>query len=259
MFHLKSISRRKAKIKVWIPRTVINREGRRLTFIGLRLIFREDTLHKISNELKKYGVKILTGIHSVEVGEIEGSWVFLADLTDSKINEIELRNILSKIDEVIEVYVGHKEIGNVVTPDFNYLVEIHFEPVIIFTKSTWDMILEGLAQRFGRAKDVFLYFMGFEYGKKFTTIWGGLLKYLNSNLMFMHFALESLKAFGWIKDYEIERFNVEASDITLKIKGIMIDGFLMKGFLEGIVYAISGKKIPIEEKGVEKEWVTYSS
>ncbi len=56
---MKSISRKKAKIKVWIPRTIINREGRRLTFVGLRLLFKTDILHRIHEELRKHNVRIL--------------------------------------------------------------------------------------------------------------------------------------------------------------------------------------------------------
>ncbi len=252
-------SRREPEIKVRLPRTVMNKEGRSLTFIGLRLRFGVDVLHKISSVLREHGVKILTGIHSVEVGEEIGSWVFLADLTNSNLDERELKNILNQINDIVEIHVGHKEIGNVVTPDFNYSIEMHFEPIIMFTKSTWDMILDGLTQRFGKAKDVFLYFMGFEYGKKFVTLWGELLKYLNNNLLFMHFAFESLKAFGWIKDYDVARFNVETGDVTFKIKDVLIDGFLLKGFLEGIIFSISNKKVSLEEKGEEKEWIIYGS
>ncbi len=252
-------SRRRPEIKVRIPRTVMNRERRKLTFIGLRLRFGVDVLYKISNMLRKHGIKILTGIHSVEIGEEVGSWVFLADLTNSSIDERELKNLISQMSDVVEVHVGHRGIGSVVTPDFNYSIEIHFEPIIMFTKSTWDMILDGLTQRFGKAKDVFLYFMGFEYGKKFVTLWKELLKHLNNNLLFMHFAFESLKAFGWIKDYDIVRFNVETGDVTFKIKNVLIDGFLLKGFLEGVIFSISNRKVSLVEKGEEKEWIIYGS
>ena len=220
---------------VWIPKTVIDTKNRKLTFVGIKLEYTAETLHAIASTLKKHGITLLTGMHSVEVGEKVGYWVFVVDYTDTKYSVSDIKKILEEIDGVLEVKVGHHRIGNVVTPEFNYDVEIHFEPVILFTSSTWNMILRGLEERFGRAKDVFLYFMGFEYGKRFVKTWSDVLKAIGSSEGFIKFALESLRGFNWITSYEIEELNLEEGLVKIHAISINIDGYMFKGFMEGIM------------------------
>ena len=227
---------------VWIPKTVIDTKNRKLTFIGIKLEYTAETLHAVASTLKKHGIKLLTGMHSVEVGEKVGYWVFVVDYTNTKYSVSDIKKILEEIDGVLEVKVGHHRIGNVVTPEFNYNVEIHFEPVILFTSSAWNMILRGLEERFGRAKDVFLYFMGFEYGKRFVKIWSDVLEAIGSNEGFIRFALESLRGFNWITGYEIEELKLEEGLVKIHVISININGYMFKGFMEGIMSELLGKR-----------------
>ena len=227
---------------VWIPKTVIDTKNRKLTFVGIKLEYTAETLHAIASTLKKHGITLLTGMHSVEVGEKVGYWVFVVDYTDTKYSVSDIKKILEEINGVLEVKVGHHRIGNVVTPEFNYDVEIHFEPVILFTSSTWNMILRGLEERFGRAKDVFLYFMGFEYGKRFVKTWSDVLEAIGSSEGFIRFTLESLRGFNWITSYEIEELNLEEGLVKIHAISINIDSYMFKGFMEGIMRELLGER-----------------
>ena len=227
---------------VWIPRTVVDTKNRKLTFVGIKLEYSAETLHAVASTLREHGITLLTGMHSVEVGERIGYWVFVVDYTNTKYSISDIKKLLEGIDGVLEVKVGHHRIGNVVTPEFNYNVEIHFEPVILFTSSTWNLILRGLEERFGKAKDVFLYFMGFEYGKRFVKIWSDVLEAIGSNEGFIKFALESLRGFNWITSYEVEELNLEKDLAKIHAININIDGYMFKGFMEGIISELLGRR-----------------
>lgn len=235
-------------ISVWIPRVAIDRKGnRKLTFVGLKIKYNAETLFNVANELRKRNISILTGIHSVEVGENIGSWVFVIDYTRTKYSEYDIEKILRKIKGVVDVVIGHRRIGNVISPKFNYKIEVQFEPIIIFTKPTWDLILEGLGERFGKTRDVFLYFMGFEYGRRFTKEWKSMLKLLGNSKAFMKFALESLRAFNWIESYEIEMLDVDLNKVRIHLRNVSINSYLIKGFVEGVIYVTDGKRVTLSE------------
>jgi len=229
-------------------------------FFAIRLSNKPGVLSKVSGIFAKANINILNGVHTItEAGHAD--WVLLADFTNSKVEPSEIAEKLAKLPEVINVDYGIKVLGELGFPAFDFKLVFHEENVSIWRATWFTTFFGGIAKYFKESGEVFLYQTAYVAGYMIAKWWMNKAK-TSDPLKLIQLAGEALKVFGWIRDYEVSRFQYEPLEVVIRIKEniesqahknlkIKTNCYFMMGLLAGYIAGIFNRQMIAREPKCE--------
>ena len=164
----------------------------------------------------KANVNILNGEHTItDAGHAD--WIILTDFTNSKVEPSEIADKLARMREVINVDYGIKVLGELGFPTFDFKLVFHGENISIWRATWFTTFFGGIAKYFKESGEVFLYQTAYVAGYMITKWWINKAK-TGDPLKLIQLAGEALKVFGWIRDYEVIKFQYEPLEVVIRIK-----------------------------------------
>ncbi len=225
-------------------------------FFAIRLKNEPGVLSKVSGVFAKANVNILSGVHTItEAGHAD--WILLTDFTKSKVEPSEMANRLAKLPEVINIDYGIKVLGNLGFPTFDFKVAFSEERVSIW-RATWlTTFFGGIAKYFKDSGEVFLYQTSYVAGYMIAKWWINKAG-TNDPLKLIQLVGELLKVFGWVREYEVSKFQYEPLEVRIRIKEniealahknlkIRTNCYFMMGLLAGYMAGIFDKQMIAKE------------
>ncbi len=229
-------------------------------FFAIRLRNEPGVLSKVSNVFAKANVNILNGVHTIAEGG-HADWVLLTDFTKSKVEPSELASKLAKMPEVIKVDYGIKVLGELGFPTFDFKLAFHNESVAVWRTTWFTTFFGGIARYFKESGEVFLYQTAYVAGYMISKWWMNKAK-TSDPLKLIQLAGEALKVLGWIRDYEVVKFQDEPLEVVIRVKeniearahrnlNIKTNCYFMMGLLAGYVSGIFNKQMVAREPACE--------
>ncbi len=237
-------------VMVNIP-TIIEAKNLNIEFIEI-VFSNTNTLSKINSILSTYDVKT---IYYVVLGNYTHQKAFyvvsLSPLADIR----EIVRKLSGLKDVKEVNYGTKVIGNFAISPFMVSIVSPLKNIENVLMSR-DFLLEALwslRKKWGLASLVFLYHLGYNYGKELAK---ALSKDNVPANVSLTLSLEFLRLSGFYKDYEAVTFNANKGNLVLYIYGSVEcskayerkpSSNFLRGIIGGIVSEIAKKDVTVYE------------
>ncbi len=185
-------------------------------FFAIRLRNEPGVLSKVSSVFAKANVNILNGVHTItDAGHAD--WIILTDFTNSKVEPSEIADKLARMREVINVDYGIKVLGELGFPIFDFKLVFHGENISIWRATWFTTFFGGIAKYFKESGEVFLYQTAYVAGYMIAKWWINKAKTIDP-LKLIQLAGEALKVFGWIRDYEVIKFQYEPLRSSYKDK-----------------------------------------
>jgi len=141
--------------------------GRKIWGIAIELAHKKGVLRELGELADKLNITIVFIQVSMPKPEAEtAEAIAFLDLTNSKTSPKQIKEILEKRDFVKFV--------KLITPSkYGFVADSHFFPlimgderVVVFRKEIYAGIFEGIRRKFGSAGEAFLYYVGFEAGRR---------------------------------------------------------------------------------------------
>ncbi len=95
-----------------------------------------------------------------------GNFLLYVDFTDSKVKPETIVEELSKNVNVRSIRIIRPVIEGVMVDTLHFPLIINEERAIIFRKPIFEALINGLRERFGSIGEAFLYYIGYEIGRK---------------------------------------------------------------------------------------------
>lgn len=149
-----------------IGRIVIS-EGRKICGLAFEVAYKKGVSHRISELMKNLGVTILyIQVSMPKLGAKTAKVMAFIDLTDSKISPEQIEEALRKREFVKFVRVMSPTLDGFVSDAHYFPLVIRDERVVLFRKEIYAGIFKDMRRKFGSAGEAFLYYEGFETGRR---------------------------------------------------------------------------------------------
>jgi len=212
-------------------------DRRRMLHIALETANEEDIFKRVSEELRKASMRVVSGAYSVRGGGRWLKWLIVVDASKFEGNLSDALERLGSIPGVSRVYCEPWLCGVVVG-----------EGIVLSS------LLRAVSSRWGDAGTVFMYYTGIDIGMKMAKRMMELFGVRGPKRV-LEMGLEELKAFGWVTNYEV---NVEERRIEVAFDGLfecihigtdsgIHSSPLTRGILAGLVEASTGRRPAVFE------------
>jgi len=230
-------------------------------FFALRLRNRPGVLTKVAEVFAKANINILGGTHTVVEDGGFVDWITLTDFSKSKVKPSDIAEKLSRNPDVVRVDYGIKVIGGIGFPPFEVAIIFGEEKATIWRYIWLTSFLGSLIRYFKDSGQLFLYQAAYIAGYNISQWWKQSTA-TKDPLKLIQVAGEALKAFGWIRDYEIVRFQESPTLVVIRLfesfesqayKKLKVSGgcYFMLGLLAGYVAGIFGVSMVAREEKCE--------
>lgn len=235
---------------------------KKIVEISLKLKNLPGVMEKISNEIGKHNINILSGFHVAYPDKKEAIWAFFADFTNS---DIKVKNLIEKIksmDITLDVNFNEAKINGLLIDNLHFPLLVLNERSITLRVDSMANMIKRLCDVFGLGGATILYEMGMELGE--TVVKKTKERYnIKEEVEILKVILIERIAKGWGLP-EIEEFNKDKSLAIIKVhelfecipfKGMRNEpcSYFFKGYLTGILKSLLNKEIEvIEEKCIAK-------
>jgi predicted hydrocarbon binding protein len=229
--------------------------SRKLVEFAVRLKNAPGAMAKVSSELARRGVNILSGFHTAYPGEELATWGFFVDFTSVNTSPEKVAEEIGKLDVVSEVNFAEAKFDGLIVNDLHFPILVMGERSITLRVETVGDMFGRLYEVFGSGAGVILYEMGLKAGEnKAESVCG---KYGVGDLKALKIVLAERIAKGWGIP-ELAEFNKEEPSITIRVQDLFeclpFKGKLretrsnfFRGYLTGLLSVLFDKKVTIVE------------
>jgi len=200
-----------------ICRIVVS-DGRKVCGLAVETTYEKKVLRELGEMAENLNVTILyIQVSMPEPGAETAKALAFLDLTNSEVSPEQIEELLKKQEFVKSV--------EVISPSkYGFVADTHFFPLLVddkravmFRKEIYEGIFEGIRRKFGSAGEAFLYYEGFEVGKRAYDSYRRFARERSSEAMVeVAKAVNTTLGWGMIKDV---RINEETKTATLKLYG----------------------------------------
>ncbi len=183
----------------------------------VRMVNRPGAIAEVASILQEAGVNVLNGAHSAEPGEDEGEWVFFADLSEVRMDLVDLLGKLRSTPGVVEVDVGGMRAGGIVINDLSPGFTVLGMPASVMRWEWFYRLLESVRSQWGAAGEAFLYHMGYGAGNAVQPFWEEKTGLRGRDLV--EAALSIIRAMNWIRSFELVEYDEGDERATVRITG----------------------------------------
>ncbi|MEM1574733.1 MAG: V4R domain-containing protein [Nitrososphaerota archaeon] len=250
--------------KRFIPKEIFSgaySPNRKIVEFSFKLKNVPGVIEKISSEMAKHRINILSGFHVAYPDKEEAIWSFFADFTNA---DIETKDIIEKIrsmNTILDMNFNEGRINGLLIDNFHFPLLVLNERSITLRVDSMASIIKRLYEVFGTGGATILYEMGMELGE--NAVKKTKEKYNIKGIEVLKAILIERITKGWGIP-ELEEFNEEKSISRIRVyelfecmpfKGMKKEAssYFFKGYLTGILKNLFNKEIEIiEEKCVAK-------
>ena len=212
-------------------------------------------LARVSSEIAKQGINILSGLLAAYPEEPASTWSFFADFTEAKIKPEQLAETLRGLDVVLNVRFAESKYHSLAIDNLHFPLRVSGERSVTFRVESIGDMFHRLHEVFGPGAAIMLYEMGVKAGE--GKIEAVRRNYRVDGQTALDIVMMERIAKGWGIP-EIKEFNKEKAEATIKVKELFEclpfkDRFkqarsnFFRGYLEGVLRQLFKKDVSTTE------------
>jgi len=235
---------------------ILEDEQRKILFGALVLLNVPGVMRQVAEILAKHNVNILSGIHYGPPKSKENVWIFSADFTQADAPPEKVFREIKKLEAVLSLEYGVEKYGRILLPPFSIKLNVLNKGVIIQKKTWLREVNRVIVEEFGTGAEALIFHIGFKAGYRIVDHWARVSGLEGRRLIVL--ALEAMKLFNWISEYEILKLDLEKPDIIFRVWDLMdctpfrgkMDSptsHYFRGIISGLASRIAGKQVIFTE------------
>ncbi len=197
---------------LFFPR-LFESEGKRILEISILADNIPGRIAEVSSALAKRGVNILWGVHHASDTPHVAWWCFFID--GEGVDEVELRELISKVKGVREVYVSEANVGDMVV-DVHHGIQLLGPDAVVEMRAGWlRNIFREAYKRWGDDGKRMVEFLGTYGGRRSYPEWRRRFGLEGKELA--EAALNVIMVLGWIERGEILELDTDGCSARVRV------------------------------------------